>query len=168
MSMLAITPLEQEWYTPSYILDKVYNVFPVSTDPCSNKDKTVNAGTYYMKDDDGLSQSWFGNVYLNPPYGRAIGRWVTKFLEEWDNGNIKSAILLMPVKTDTKWWSKLTAELSCWCAVSGRVKFVSSEPDKKTSVGTFASAIILFTRDDATRIKFYSQFYDIGTLWSQV
>ena len=164
--MIAITPEDQEWYTPQYILDKVYNVFPVSLDPCSNNKQTVDAEIHYTKEDDGLTMPWGGCVFMNPPYGREIGKWVSKFLEEWTKGNIQNAILLVPVKTDTKWWGELSEYLSCWCAISGRVKFVSPDPEKQTTTGTFASAMILFTREGCIRRKFTDQFSDIGVIWS--
>ena len=164
--MIAITPEDQEWYTPQYILDKVYNVFPVSLDPCSNNKQTVDAEIHYTKEDDGLTMPWGGCVFMNPPYGREIGKWVSKFLEEWTKGNIQNAILLVPVKTDTKWWGELSEYLSCWCAISGRVKFVSPDPEKQTTVGTFASAMILITREVGIRRKFTDQFSDIGVIWS--
>ena len=168
MYMIAITPDDTEWYTPQYILDKVYNVFPVSLDPCSNEERTVDAQVHYTENVDGLKQLWCGNVFVNPPYGREIGKWTKKFLEEWNNGHIKNAILLVPVKTDTKWWGELSQYLSCWCAVHGRVKFVSPDLEKQTTVGTFASAVILFTRDNEIQFKFYAQFYNLGTLWGRV
>ena len=73
--------------------------------------------------------------YKFPPYGREIGKWVTKFLEEWNNGNVQNAILLVPVKTDTKWWYQLSEYLSCWCAIYGRVKFVSPHPGEANNYG---------------------------------
>ena len=164
--MIAITPEDQEWYTPQYLLQRVYKVFPVSLDPCSNDKQTVNAEIHYTKEVDGLSMPWCGCVFMNPPYGREIGKWVTKFLEEWNNGNVQNAILLVPVKTDTNWWYKLSEYLSCWCAIYGRVKFVSPLTGKQTTTGTFASAMILFTREDSIRRKFLDQMSPIGKIWT--
>lgn len=72
-------------------------------------------------ENDGLSKPWFGNVYLNPPYGRNIWKWVQKAYEEYHSGAVHQAILLLPARTDTKWFNLI----SCfpWCAVRGRLKF---------------------------------------------
>ena len=164
--MIAITPNDSEWYTPKYILDMVCGVFPIDLDPCSNEQKTVGAKIHYTKEDNGLLLPWCGNVFINPPYGREIGKWVDKFLYELDIGNIKNAILLVPVKTDTRWWYKLSEGLACWCAVSGRVKFQSPDPNKYTTVGTFASGIILFTQDSNIQKSFEIQFSHMGKIWS--
>lgn len=163
--MIAITPEDQEWYTPQYILDKVYNVFPVSLDPCSEGKQRVDADIHYTKEDNGLSIPWSGCVFMNPPYGREIGKWVKKFLEEWNSGNIQDAMLLVPVKTDTNWWYQLSQHLDCWCAVHSRIKFISPDLEKQTTTGTFASAMILFTRDTEVRSKFCAQFSDMGFIW---
>ena len=164
--MIAITPDDSEWYTPKYLLDIVRGVFPIDLDPCSNEHKTVGAVTSYTKEDNGLSLPWDGNIFMNPPYGREIGKWVDKFLYEWDSGHVKNAILLVPVKTDTKWWRLLSENLNCWCAIWGRVKFQSPDPHKSTTVGTFASCVILFTRDSQIQESFKLQFSSLGNIWA--
>lgn len=164
--MIAITSEDHEWYTPQYLLQRVYKVFPVSLDPCSNDKKTVWAETHYTKEDNGLSLPWGGNIYMNPPYGREISKWVTKFLAEWNSGSVQNAILLMPVKTETRWWYELSEHLTCWCAIYGRIKFVSPVSGKQTTnFGTFASAMILFTYEDSIRRKFIDQMLPIGKIW---
>lgn len=40
------------------------------------------APTYYTRDDNGLDQDWFGNVWCNPPYSDC-GAWVEKAWHEW-------------------------------------------------------------------------------------
>jgi hypothetical protein len=64
--MIVITPNDQEWYTPHHLLQRVYKVFPVSLDPCSNEKQTVDAEIHYMKEDDGLSMPWGVRFYESP------------------------------------------------------------------------------------------------------
>lgn len=40
---------------------------------------------YYTRADDGLSQSWPGRVWCNPPYSD-LNAWVKKAWEEWEKG----------------------------------------------------------------------------------
>jgi hypothetical protein len=82
--MIAIDPYDMEWYTPPEILNSVYEVLSTITlDPCSPVIPTVEAQTYYTVEDNGLVLPWFGNVFMNPPYGRDIPQWVNKFIKEW-------------------------------------------------------------------------------------
>jgi site-specific DNA-methyltransferase (adenine-specific) len=56
-----------------------------------------------ITEEDGLSGAWEGRVFCNPPYGRSIGKWVQKGLEEW----LRQADLVtlpLPSRTDTKWF----------------------------------------------------------------
>jgi hypothetical protein len=65
-----------EWYTPSEYIEAARLVMgSIDLDPasCEYANETVMAGEYFNKEDDGLSQSWFGNIWLNPPYGRVGG-----------------------------------------------------------------------------------------------
>ena len=164
--MIAITPNDMEWYTPGYILDRVYNVMPIDLDPCSPKIPTVKCNTYYSLEDDGLSHDWFGNVFMNPPYGREIKTWVSKFISEWESDHIQNAILLVPVKSDTAWWRNLVTRSWCWCGINGRVTFISPS-GSSSNVGTFASALILFTRSNTTGREFILSMRDIGLIWKQ-
>ena len=62
-----------EWYTPKHIIGLTVKVMGViDLDPASNEiaNRVVNAGEIYTVNDNGLSLPWFGNVWVNPPYGR--------------------------------------------------------------------------------------------------
>ncbi len=57
----------------------------IDLDPasCEFAQKRVKAKRYFTKQDDGLQQRWFGNVFLNPPYQMpAIEQFTDKLLEE--------------------------------------------------------------------------------------
>lgn len=156
-----------EWYTPSYILDRVYKVMSIDLDPCSPRVPTVKCKTHYSLDDDGLSRDWFGNMFINPPYGRDIKKWVSKFISEWESGHIENAILLVPVKSDTVWWRNLVTRSWCWCGINGRVKFISPSGNC-SNFGTSASALILFTRSNHMGREFILSNRDIGLIWKRL
>lgn len=53
---------------------------------------------------DGLAQPWSGRVYMNPPYGREIGKWVAKASAEVLAGHVEFVVGLLPARTDPRWW----------------------------------------------------------------
>ena len=70
------TEQKDEWLTPPFIFD---HFEPFDLDPCSPINRPWNtAKNHYTKEDDGLNKKWYGNVWLNPPYGRETGKWLKK------------------------------------------------------------------------------------------
>lgn len=59
------------------------------------------AENYFTVDHDGLSQEWFGRVWLNPPFSK-IHPWVAR-MREHNNG-----IMLCFSRTDATWFVELT------------------------------------------------------------
>lgn len=67
-------------------------------------------------------------VFVNPPYGRALKDWAAKMAAE----KHCTIIALVPARVDTAWWREL--DPSAWCALAGRVKFLSL-PHKWREIG---------------------------------
>lgn len=59
---------------------------------------------YYTREDDGLTQSWAGEVvWCNPPYSE-IGPWVQKAWQE----TTATVVMLVPAnRTEVPWWQEL-------------------------------------------------------------
>ena len=67
-----------EWPTPPWLAAQLAAEFgPWDLDPAATA-ANAKAALYYTVEDDGLAQPWKGRVWLNPPYGRAIGAWMAK------------------------------------------------------------------------------------------
>lgn len=118
---------KNEWYTPSQYIEMARSVMGgIDVDPASNDfaQNTVKAGVYYTEETDGLSKEWRGNVWINPPYSQPeIVYFTDKLIEEIQNGNTSSAIILTHNSTDTAWFQKLAQNASAICFTRGRVKF---------------------------------------------
>lgn len=113
-----------EWNTPSHIVDRVLEVLgSIDLDPCSNSrtNPNVPARKCYTKQENGLGQAWTGRVYMNPPYGREIGSWVSKLHNAYQTHNVCEAVALLPARTDTQWFRTLRPYPKCF--VTGRLKF---------------------------------------------
>ena len=169
--MIAVTPEDMEWYTPPHILDRVYAVIGrPDLDPCCNRHGPPNvAANDYCRlpERDGLTEPWRGNVFLNPPYGREIGKWIDKACAEYLAGNTHTMIALVPVKSDTQWWAEMMGTAVCWCAIRGRLNFINpgTADEHKRKTGTFASAAVLFAPDTATLKRFWDAFGRVGDIW---
>ncbi|GCE15306.1 DNA N-6-adenine-methyltransferase [Tengunoibacter tsumagoiensis] len=110
--------MSDEWYTPARYLQAAREVMgAIDLDPASTElaNQTVQAGTYYTREQNGLAFPWEGRVWLNPPFGRRQtpgkktnqGVWITKLVQEYQAGRVSEAILLTTGRTDTSWFSPL-------------------------------------------------------------
>ena len=91
-----------EWPTPQWLYDQLNAEFSFTLDPCATPEN-AKCQTFFTASDDGLKQDWSGHtVFMNPPYGRQIGRWVQKAHESALNGS--TVVCLLPSRTDTRWW----------------------------------------------------------------
>ena len=55
-----------EWTTPNSLFMYLDDKYNFELDPCATHEN-AKCKNYYTKDDDGLIQRWFGNVFVNPP-----------------------------------------------------------------------------------------------------
>ena len=76
-------------------------------------------------------------VWCNPPYGREIGKWVEKAYNESLVG--VTVVMLLPARTDTKWFHDYIYGKAEIRFVRGRLKF----GDSKNSA-PFPSMVVVF------------------------
>ena len=150
---------ENEWYTPINIIESARAVLGViDLDPASNPvaNEIVKAEKFYTKEDDGLSFSWFGNVWINPPYAQPlIQDFANKIISERDNCN--QLIVLVNNATETKWFQCLMQKADAVCFPKGRVKFWN--PDKVSATPLQGQSIIYFGHNIS---KFLQEFKAYG------
>ena len=80
-------------------------------------------------------------VFMNPPYGRVIGKWIEKAYKESLKGAV--VVCLIPSRTDTRYWHDYIFPYSSDIKfIKGRLKFGSGK-----SPAPFPSAIIEFKKD---------------------
>lgn len=126
-----------EWSTPQNIFDDLNQEFDFNLDPCSTEENH-KCSFYFTKETDGLSQNWGGwRVFCNPPYSQ-IGKWVEKaFHEGHKDGTI--VVLLIPARTDTKYFHDFILHRSEIRFIKGRLKFGNHK-----SSAPFPSMIVIF------------------------
>lgn len=121
---LMFSSKKQDWATPQYFFDKLNEEFHFTLDPCAD-DLNHKCEKYYTLEQNGLNQSWSDEVvFCNPPYGRELPKWVKKCYDETETGNCKCAVMLIPARTDTRWFHEYIHHKACEVRfVRGRIKF---------------------------------------------
>ena len=108
--------------TPKYLFDRISSIFNFSLDACALPEN-AKCESYYTPEDDGLSKPWRGGVLCNPPYGREISSWVKKAYEESQKEYNSFVLMLLPARTDTRWWWEYVQGKATLFFIKGRVKF---------------------------------------------
>lgn len=138
-----------EWETPQSLYDELDGEFGFTLDPCCTPEN-AKCETYFTVDDGSLCRTWKDHtVFMNPPYGREIGKWVAKaYNESRDYRTI--VVCLLPARTDTKWFHDYCQKGEVRF-LKGRLKFVNralpswnSTGDFKLSPAPFPSMIVVF------------------------
>ena len=128
------------WETPQDFFDKLNNEFDFTLDPCATKEN-AKCKKFYTKKENGLIQDWREEiVYMNPPYGREISKWIEKAYYEHLMGAV--VVCLVPARTDTKYWHKFIFPYATIRFLKGRLKF----GDSKNSA-PFPSAVVIFDKE---------------------
>lgn len=128
-----------EWTTPRWLFDELDAEFHFTLDAASTHENAL-CERHYTLEDDALSHSWDGEVvWLNPPYGRAIGKFVKKASEISGGG---CCVALVPARPDTRWWHDHVAGKATEIRfIKGRLRF----GDGKNGA-PFPSAVVIYDR----------------------
>ena len=110
------------WDTPKSLITTLAPVFPWDLDVCASAPNVC--ANYYNEQTDAFTQPWHGLCWMNPPYGRQIGKWITKASKvPVDGGTI---VCLLPARTDTQWWQPIIPKKASYVVfIKGRLKFGS-------------------------------------------
>lgn len=126
-----------EWATPQDLFDRLDAEFHFTLDPCST-DENAKCAKHYTKEQDGLKQDWTGEtVFCNPPYGREIGEWCLRCYAHSIGGG--TAVMLVPSRTDTKWFHEYVYGKAELRFIKGRVKYGGAKYN-----APFPSMIVIF------------------------
>jgi len=152
---------ENEWYTPPEYIEAARVVMGrIDIDPASSDkaNEIVQASRYYTKEDDGLTKTWAGKVWMNPPYSiELIKPFVSKYVEDVQSGNISEGIVLVNNATETNWFNELVSVSSAIVFTKGRVRFL--DPDGNPGAPLQGQAIIYA---GGNTDEFFHQFGEFG------
>lgn len=135
-----------EWYTPPMYVNAARDVMGgIDVDPasCTLANKTVQAATYYDAEANGLSKTWRGNVWMNPPYAQPlISQFCTALVEKFKAGEVSQACVLVNNGTETAWFQTLLEQASAACLVKSRIRFI--DQDGKPSGAPLQGQAVLY------------------------
>lgn len=111
----------REWPTPQSPFDTLDEEFHFTLDPYATP-TNAKCATYFTRFDDGLSQSWAGHrVFRNPSYGCDVIKWAEKSYRSSQEGAL--VVLLVPARTDTRWFHNWVYRKADIRFIRGRLKF---------------------------------------------
>ena len=128
------------WETPKDLFDKLNKEFHFALDVCATPEN-AKCEEFYTKEQDGLKQPWKGTVWCNPPYGRQIGEWVRRAFLASVSGS--TVVMLLPARTDTKWFHEYIYGKAEIRFIRGRLKFGGSK-----NSAPFPSMVVVFMPED--------------------
>jgi len=132
-----------EWETPQNLYDRLNYDYKFTLDPCSTREN-AKCEKYFTMEEDGLSKSWEGEkVFMNPPYGSDIKKWIKKAYEEGQKPNTVVACLI-PSRTDTKYWHQYCMRAWKMHFIKGRLKFENKFNLGGTNSAPFPSVVVIF------------------------
>lgn len=120
------TSASEHWATPKGLYQDLDREFNFNDDPCP-----LNSLT------DGLSREWGTSTYVNPPYGKKISVWIKQAYEQSRLG--KTIVMLLPCRTDTKWFHEYIMKAHEIRFLKGRLKFNDSDGN-----APFPSMVVVF------------------------
>jgi len=152
---------ENEWYTPLKYIESAKKVMRnIDLDPASSKiaNNIVKAKYYFSKENNGLLQKWWGNIWLNPPYSQPlINQFSDKFVNEIEN--IGQACILTNNATETKWYQNFMKYSNVICFITGRINFI--DIDGNNSGKPLQGQTIIYYGNN--KDGFYKEFKKYGT-----
>jgi len=160
-----------EWYTPAKYIEAARTVMgSIDLDPasCELANRTVKAARYYSKEENGLAQAWYGNVWLNPPFGTTMQQFgnsawqgqsiaslfMGKLIEEYHKGTVTQAVLLAKADPKQNWFSRLWEFPICFAY--DRVYF--NRPIGEPCRHQFGTCFVYLGPHESRFIDIFSQF----------
>lgn len=136
---------KDEWLTPPNIIKALG---PFDLDPCAPIVRPWDtAKDHYNILDDGLTKTWFGTVWCNPPYGKEARQWLDACSVH------KEAIALIFARTETEmFFSQVWKKAVGLLFIEGRLHFhhVSGERAKSNSGGP--SVLVAYSEECLKRL----------------
>jgi len=154
-----------EYYTPQPILDAARKVLgEITLDPASSKaaNAFVKANCFFTETDAPLHRPWFGNVWMNHPFGRTENPlWIGKLIHEFSSRRVGRALCITYACTSEAWFHPLMHFPQCFLVP--RTNYIL--PDGSVKRGVTKGSVVTFLLDRYDGIgKFAEAFKGMGVV----
>lgn len=155
---------DYEYYTPPEIVEAARRTMGgIDLDPASSAkaNSWIKATDYLTEKIDGLTQMWYGRVWLNHPFGRESNpKWISKLLTEYRGGHVKQACCITYACTSEAWFRPLFAYPMCF--LSPRTNYFL--PDGSLKKGVTKGSVVTYLGPKWSNELFFEQFGGLGSL----
>ena len=139
---------DETWKTPTKLFRDLNKEFSFALDACALQSSAL-VDKWYGPDHpleemrDCLTGDWFAETngrpaFMNPPYGREIGQFMHKAMQESKKG--MTVVCLVPVRTDTSWFHETVFASNAQIRfIRGRLRFSDGPND-----APFPSCVVVF------------------------
>lgn len=149
---------KHDWITPDELFDPLNERYEFTLDVASDENNH-KCDKYFTAEDDGLEQDWVGETtWCNPPFDD-IAAWVRKNYAESLRDKCNK-VLLIPARTDTKYFSIYGSKAAEMYFIQGRLKFSGSK-----NSAPFPSVVLVFNSDLESRRIIYWIKRDFSKIW---
>lgn len=142
------------WLTPRWIIDALG---PFDLDPCAAPEPRPfsTAKRHIVEAEDGLSQDWGDAfVWMNPPYGPHVGKWLDKIIK---HGN---GIALVFARTETPPMQEALRRSDARLFMGKRVTFL--RPDGSKAPGNSGAPSVLLAFGKVGTLKLWEAQYSFA------
>lgn len=133
-----------KYYTPPAIIKAARATMGgIDLDPASSAkaNDIVRALWYYTIRDNGLSQPWFGRVWMNHPFTREGNKlWPARLVDAYTSGEIEQACCITFASTSEKWFRPLLDYPQCY--LYGRTNYLL--PDGTVKKGVTKGSVVTY------------------------
>lgn len=150
-----MTSIKKDYGTPQWIIDEFG---PFDLDVAASEEN-AKAPNYLTEEQDALHKDtrWTGaKVWCNPPYGKLL-KWTAKAKEEAALGSFSTLYMLLPARTDTKWFKAITDIASDVWLFRGRITF-----EGQAHPAPFPSMVVkVGDKGDVVETRWHVHDYDL-------
>jgi phage N-6-adenine-methyltransferase len=136
------------WITPKWLINALG---PFDLDPCASISQPWPcAQEQYTEKDNGLLREWKGFVWLNPPYGRELGKWLNRLALH------RNGIALVFARTETRdFFINVWPFANAMLFIRGRLTFHYPDGSTSRNGGNSGgpSVLIAYGDEGARRLK---------------
>lgn len=133
--------MRMDWETPEAFFAMLHKRFNFTVDAAASKEN-AKCKRYWTREDSAFDHNWDNErVWCNPPYGREIVKFVYKAVDSMAAARPPQIIvMLVPSRTDTKWWHVAQDSGAKAEFIKGRLKFQGAKHS-----APFPSALLIWT-----------------------